>query len=162
MPLMSAEDFLNICLRPTLQEMDKHSPEAEKLLLMIACHESGGFEYMEQVGGPALSFYQIEPATFDDLYYRYLERRQDLKALLTPYEKPGLEPIDNLIEPDQTFATASARLILWQVPDPIPAVEDEAALSEYAKEYWNTGSGKATAQKYLDDYNHYKPAGYGE
>ena len=43
------------------------SGAAVRLLEMIAAHESGGFTYSRQLGGPALSLFQIEPVTYRDL-----------------------------------------------------------------------------------------------
>ena len=53
---------------------------------MTACHESGGFRYDRQVGGgPALSYYQIEPDTLFDLYKNYLGYRPERKGLLDQF-----------------------------------------------------------------------------
>lgn len=173
--MTTANEFLETSLRPVLQEMAVadprfYTPEAEKLMLMIACHESQGFQYIRQKRGPALSYYQIEPATLHDLLLNYLEKHgRDKLGLLREYEVTGISFEDNLVQPDQFFATCAARLQLWRFRASIPKEDDfdsawdhEVALAEYAKRYWNTAAGKATAHKYLDDYLRYKPPGYGE
>ena len=35
------------------------SESAITLLVMVAAHESGGFRYVQQIGGPALGLFQI-------------------------------------------------------------------------------------------------------
>ncbi len=158
-PPMTAGRFLESALRPTLDEMKMGSPEAEKLLLMIAAHESAGFRYRKQVGGPALSYFQIEPDTLDDLYNNYLVYRADKQALLDRFWPEHMKYLDALEKVD-AYACAAARLILWRVQEPLPEVGDDAGMARYAKRYWNTQAGKATAEKYLEDYYRYKPEGY--
>ena len=49
---------------------DYHLPDSEsaiRLLCMIAAHESGGFRFTKQIRGPAVSLFQIEPASFRDV-----------------------------------------------------------------------------------------------
>ena len=158
-PPMTAGRFVESVLRPTLEDMNMWSPAAEKLMLMIAAHESQGFLYRKQVGGPALSYFQIEPATLDDLYNNYLIYRADKQALLDRY-RPEPMKYREALERRDDYACAAARLILWRVKAPLPEVGDEVGMALYAKRYWNTPKGKATAEKYLDDYHRYKPEDY--
>ncbi len=156
---MDAEEFLTQSIQPVTKQMDMYSNAAEKLLLMTACHESGGFKYRAQVGGPALSYYQIEPNSLNDLYDNYLAYRPDREALVNSFLPDGMERLDAL-ENDDDYATAVARMMYARVSEALPAEDDDVAMSEYCKKYWNTEAGAATAQKYLDDYNLYKPEGY--
>lgn len=167
-------DFLFECVRPTLLEIDLWSPSAEKLLCMIAAHESGGFRHRRQLHGPALSLFQIEPMTFHDLTCRYLVRRSDLQARLMgflpseadrafftdPNPVPDLsdwlaqkqaQALLRALEVNDAFACAVSRVKLLAVPEPLPAVGDLDGLGAYAKAHWN-GPGKATAEKYIQDF----------
>lgn len=148
---MNASEFLASYVRPTLLKMEMHSPAAENLLLMTACHESGGFVHDKQVGGgPALSYYQIEPDTLKDLYINFLSFRQRRKALLDsflPFE--GCTPEDALMDP--VYATAAARMIYSRVPQPLPAADDYAGIAKYWKTFYNTPLGKGTEAKFLAD-----------
>lgn len=149
-------------IRPTLEKMNdvrgrpcRYNREAAvKLLAMIAAHESR-FTHREQILGPALSYYQIEPDTLDDLYENYLAYRGPEKALVDRF-KGGDHRYDELRDND-AYATCVARLILWRVTDPLPDSDDHAALAAYAKAHWNTRLGKATPQKYLDDARRFLP-----
>lgn len=156
---MDADEFLKASLRPTLEEMGMQSPAAEKLLLMTACHESGGFRYRVQQGGPALSYFQMEPDTLNDLYVNFLSYRPDRQKLLDRYLPDDMSRVEALQDID-TYACAASRLQYSRVPDALPDASDDWAMAEYCKKFWNTDAGKATAQKYYDDWQLYKPKGY--
>lgn len=155
---MNARQFLEETLRPTLHKMEMYSPAAEKLLLMTACHESGGFVYDRQVDGPALSYYQIEPATLNDLYENYLSFRPERQALLDQFMPEEDIRDEGLM--DAVYATAAARLIYTRVPEALPEFADDDGMGRYCKKYWNTEAGKATAEKYINDWLRYKPDDY--
>lgn len=155
-PLTTANDFLDQTLTPVLDEMAMNSPAASKLLMMTATHESMGFRYRVQVGGPALSYYQIEPSTLDDLYKNYLSFRPERQALLDKYLPEGMSRNEALKNNDD-YATAAARLQYSRVPEALPDVGDNEALAKYAKQYWNTDLGAATWQNYVDSFKLYGP-----
>jgi len=118
-----------------------------RLLLMIAAHESGGFTYCKQVRGPAIGLFQMEPATFDFII-GYLKRTGK-------YERINRAMIFERMLIDTEFAAAMARVYLLTIPEPLPDANDFDALARYAKKYWNTNAGKATPEKYLNDYLKY-------
>lgn len=153
---MDAKTFLDTVLRPTLMDMDMWSASAEKLLLMTACHESMGFRHRKQLGGgPARGFYQMEPATLEDLYLNYLDYRPDLKALLDRFKPhPDCTVEEALL--DDRFATAAARLKYCREPEALPPVEENNQFARYWKSYWNTYLGKGTVLKFLQDWDAYR------
>lgn len=119
-----------------------------RLLMMIAAHESQGFTFRRQNGGPALTMFQIEPVTYRDVL-RYTKVNQ-VKFSKVPLGVPAYG-----LMLDLEFAIAIARLKLWQDPEPLPHCDDIEALANYAKRVWNTELGKATAEKYEADYRRY-------
>ncbi len=153
---MEANNFIHKVIRPTLKTLGMWSAESEKLLVMTACHESGGFKYREQVGGPALSYFQIEPATLDDVYGRYLSRRVDIRAKVDLFRPEDMTALQALKECD-AFACAIARIKYWMAPERLPAVTDDVGFAYYAKKYWNSELGKATPEKYLEDFKRWGP-----
>ena len=154
---MNGDDFLYTVVRPVLETMEMWSPAAEKLLIMTAAHESGGFQHRVQVGGPALSYFQIEPPTFDDVWDRYLGGRPNRKAKVEQFLPADVEPLTALKD-DDNFACAIARMKYASVPAALPDVDDEMGLAAYAKEYWNTPLGKATPEKYFEDFKRWGPS----
>ena len=153
---MNIDNYLYDEIRPTLKKMDLWSLSAEKILIMIASHESSGLKHRKQIKGPALSYFQIEPATFKDIWFRYLKVRKHYKSLVFQFlpadvEEADIDLLDELKNNDK-FAIAVARIKLFMIPETLPQATDDQALAEYAKKYWNTFKGKATPEKYLKDF----------
>ncbi len=127
----------DVCRTSIVQALDHYglpaSESAVKLLCMIGAHESAQFLYNKQVNGPALSPFQIEPASYLDVC-EYADRK-----LYMPDDLPS--PAERLIF-DFRFATGIARVFLLRIPEPIPT--EISAMAIYAKKYWNTPLGKAT------------------
>lgn len=147
-------DVLGLC---------NYTQEAHDLILMTALHESGGLKYKRQVGGgPALGYGQMESATHEDLYVNYLRYRPlvmlTVKQFLDgadTYETAGVEiPYPELLVNNDVYCILMMRLHYLRVPQPLPkATADNYLrdLSEYCKEHYNK-TGKATPEKYLEDY----------
>jgi len=120
------------------------SESAVRLLLMISAHESGGFMYCRQKGGPALGLFQMEPPTYA-FCLEYLQRSGRFPALPVNY------PASRLVT-DTVLAAGIARVYLYTVPEPLPDADDLQGLAAYAKKYWNTESGAATVDDYYNAY----------
>ena len=69
----------------------KNTPEAVDLLFETGMAESGYRALVQKGGGPALSFFQIEPNTAKDIFNNYVEYRQPLVEALIHL---GLDPMD--------------------------------------------------------------------
>ena len=117
------------------------SESAARLLCMIAGHESGGFCYVHQLGGPALGLFQMEPLTFQDVS-EYCARKDYLDG--------ELPSIPSRLIFDAHFAAAMARVFFLRIPEPLPDPDHITALANYAKRYWNTWQGKATPDDYAN------------
>ena len=75
---MDATQLRELIVRPSLEEVGLHSDAAEDLVMGTAAQESH-LMYVKQLGGgPALSLFQIEPATYKDYWDNYLNHRVDL------------------------------------------------------------------------------------
>ncbi len=160
--MIDVVDFRDLIIRPTLAELAKaesriNSDAAVALLLGTALCESelrflrqrvkGGF-------GPAVSLFQIEPATHKDVK-RYLnERRRDLAervfGLATIVDPDDFELATNL-----RYATGIARIKYWMDSEPLPYADNIRGLAGIYKRVWNTELGKATAQRFIDFYQRY-------
>jgi len=133
-----------LMIRTALEKYGLPSSEAAiRLLCMIAAHESGGFTYVKQVRGPALSLFQIEPRSYQDVC-SYAQHRNYLDG-----EFPS--PPERLIF-DGLYAAAIGRLFFLRVPEQLPEPNNIKALAYYAKKYWNTEQGKATPAMYENAY----------
>lgn len=127
---------------------------ARTLLFMIAAHESH-LVNRKQIGGPALSLFQIEPDTLDDLYTNWLAHRSAWQTVLDSYRMVGTTMLPRLeaLESVDAYGVCAARMQLWRAVEKIPGADDYLALADYAKRHWNTEAGKASPEKYLTDFN---------
>lgn len=143
--------FRHQVVRPTLQRMNLWSEPAETLLMMTAAHESAGWLYCRQNGGPACGHYQMEPATLADLF-NWLKLRPKWRDLMAR-EFQATQPQPDRLVFDSVYATACARMQYYRRPEPLPT--DLDGLAAYAKRFWNTEAGKATPEKYRADFERY-------
>lgn len=161
------KQFRELIIRPTLKYLEPdvpYSEEAEDLLFMTAAHESRLGTYLKQVNGPALGVYQMEMATHTDIWDNFLKYRDELAWALDDLltERFDEDYSDSLVF-DLRYATAMARVHYYRVPEALPKKEEFKtnvsylkALSEYAKKYYNTELGKATADDYYKAFIKYK------
>lgn len=148
---MDGQQLRTEIVRPALTALGLWSPTAERLVMGTAAHESAGFRYVRQLGGgPALSLWQIEPATYLDLMTNTLPGlRIDLRAkfadLFARPARPYPEP-EALVR-DLFLGAAVCRLLYYRHPDPIPdTLEGQAAMW---KKLYNTPRGAGTAEEYI-------------
>lgn len=152
---MDAMNFIR-AQRMVLRRIGMYSPEAEALMFGTAAHESGGFQYIYQNGGPALGFYQMEPATLDDLYTNYLNDRSGRRNMLEGL-RPGKFQAVEALEVCFAYQVGACRLHYARFREPLPSALDIEGQAKYYKEYWNTVAGKATEQDYIDAYERHYP-----
>lgn len=164
--MIDPKHLLVYVIRPTLTYLAEaeprlHSPAAEQLVLGTYLAENViARTYLKQIGGPALSIYQIEPATAKDILKRVAKPILEMVELFcslpaTPvlsYDKDTtgwksiFSPESYLAElPGNLYlATALCRLKYWLILAPMPHAGDINGLATYWKRYYNTagGSGK--------------------
>ena len=157
--MIDPAEFRQVIIRPTLLRLafmanpKLDSLAAENLLLGTAIQESRLAD-PTQVGGPALSFFQIEPATFTDIYDRYLLSRPVLLKAVNAFLMPAMTPMEQL-DGNQYFACAIARIKFWMSPTPLPAPGSIDNMGKYWKTYFNSPKGKGTAAEWALNYRKY-------
>lgn len=147
---------------PTLKYLDSEIPyseEAVDLLMMTCAHESRGGTYLRQEGmvgaEGAFGVYQMELATHDDIWFNYIEYRVLTEKLIEALLVDVMATVGQPLITNLAYATAMARVHYWRVAEALPSKDDTRylpLLGEYAKKYYNTHLGKATASKYVMDY----------
>lgn len=150
-------DFRDLVVAPTLRYLHLHSLAAEQLVLATAVHESG-LRYLRQIGGgPALGFFQMEPATHRDIWNTYLDRKIDLTekiAALSARIPPGAAQMAT----NAMYACAMCRIHYWRVPAPLPEPGDAQAMGRYWKRYYNTERGRGTVAAFVTSFeDHVRP-----
>lgn len=156
--MIKPTDFLQFVISPVLHHLSQTDPllgsrSAENLLLGTALMESN-LKHFRQIGGGAVSFFQIEEATFRDIYHRYLNKRRDLIGPIDALRMPAFGLMDQLVW-NQHFACAIARLKYFMVPASLPAADNIDAMGHYWKDHYNTAQGKGTAAQWALKYRRY-------
>lgn len=163
--MINIRQFEKHILRPTLEELGMVSEDAVQLMIGTALQESQ-FEYLVQLGpGPAVGFFQMEPATAEDIVYRYVQNKdhhfrdkvQAASMLSAPWNfSPAalrLHLMTNL-----RLQVVLARLKYYMVPEAIPSTLNGQA--KYWKQYYNTPQGGGTSDEYIEKYiNQFKEDG---
>lgn len=125
-----------------------------QLLLGTALQESG-LRHLRQLAnrdgsrGPALGYFQMEPATHDDIWQTFLTFRPALAARVRAV--PGVavaRPKAELLVHNHVYAAVMARLRFRRAPGALPAAGDVRAMGAYWKAHYNTALGKGRASAF--------------
>lgn len=141
-------DIVQQVIAPTLIDMNQYSEEAAFLLLGTALVESR-FAALTQYGdGPARGFWQMEPATHDDIWDNYLAYRSEttrnvLETSFLMHRPPADAMCWNL-----RYACAMARVHYLRIPYPVPT--DIRGQAQYWKDHYNTRLGAGTVGHYIE------------
>jgi len=142
---MKYTDFKHFCTEALL-DWGLHSDHCVELLAMIAAHESLGGKYRKQIGGIALGIFQIEPVTHNSIW----DNSDSIRARAQRF---GIKEDVSRLETDDRYSIFVARHYLAMDKNPLPKTPE--AMAAYCKSYWNR-TGKATAEKYLNDWQAWK------
>ena len=154
---MNAIDFRDTIIIPTLTQIELYRESAVVLLLGTAIKESGNFKYRRQLGGgPALSFYQIEPFTHDDCWTNFLHYKSDLshkiRSLLPTEIQQDQIPPNSQLEFNDPYATAIARVKYLRVPEKLPEADNVDDMAMYWKHHYNTVKGNGRWEEWAEMY----------
>ena len=154
---MDATQFRELIVRPSLEEVGLHSDAAEDLVMGTAAQESH-LQYVKQLGGgPALSLFQIEPATYNDYWDNYLQHREDLsdkifEAIQYDDEVQKVPPDPERMVWDLKFASIMCRIHYRRISEALPQSGDVAGYAAYWKKYYNTVHGAGTEEEFVQNY----------
>lgn len=152
---MKAQEHLNTVIRPTLSLMHNlgnySSPASRILMLGTVAIESDMALYNKQINGPAVSPYQLEPYTINDI-----SRHWDAFPEMTDVIRK-ISSLYNFIETDlvkeceinQRLACLIARGKYAMDPNPLPDANDVEGLYSYYKRVYNTKDGASTWSSWI-------------
>ncbi len=153
---INAAQLREYVIQPALEEIGLYSMAAEELVLGTAAHESKLGAYLHQVKGPALGIFQMEPATYRDIWERWLPGQKELAQRLREMTC-GVAGPDGIITDapaaatmihDLRFAAAMCRVFYRRIKAPLPAAGDLVGQAAYWKRHYNTALGKGTPEQY--------------
>ena len=132
-------------IAPTLRRIGLYSPAALNLVAGIGMVESG-YRTRKQIGGPALGYWQMEPATEQDCWVNFLDYRPLLAGLVRKIAAPSI-PQSYLLLTSDPYAAAMCRIRLYRSPDPLPDATNAEALCRAWRIIYNTveGAGQVDA-----------------
>lgn len=135
-----------------LEPVIPYSDVAVELVLGTAAVESH-FEHLQQIQGPALGLWQIEPATHDDLWRNYILHRPPLRERMLAL--CGLWPTRaDQLRTNLLYGAAMCRVHYRRSPVPLPStVTDVRGLAWVWKRAYNTSAGKGTIDQFISAYN---------
>jgi hypothetical protein len=143
-----------------MEPLIPYSVAAEELLLGTAAQESRLGQYVKQwPTGPALSIYQMESDTHDDIWNNYLAYRADLASVVRGFaaqhvfsgSEPGAlsrEMVGNIY-----YATAMARVHYRRVAESLPHAGNLLGMASYWKRFFNTGRGAGSQEEFMRNYH---------
>ena len=109
--------------------------------------------YVKQVGGgPAVSFFQMEPDTYHDIWNNYLSYKPELTDAVLRSIGAHDKPDATRLIWDLRFSAIMCRIHYRRVPKALPDADDVWQLADYWKKYFNTVFGKGTEQEFVDNY----------
>ena len=134
-----------------LRALDMHSQDAFDLVMRTGMQESK-FKYLEQLGeGPALGFFQVEPATAEDTWVNYLVFKTSIREKLSLVAPLG--PWDEItIMSNIALQVALCRFKYRRDRYRIPS--DIIGQASYYKRIYNTPAGKATEAEFIAHAGH--------
>lgn len=151
---LNATHLRQLVVRPALHAVGLWSRAAENLVMGTAAQESS-LEHLHQLKGPAVGLFQIEPATYNDIWRRWLPGRPERAKLLAlvglPADYDGVPDV-KLMHGNLFFAAAMCRIFYRRIRAPLPADTDVEGLAAYWKRYYNTHLGKGTTAQFMRNY----------
>ena len=139
-------------IEDVLREADLYSESAVELLMLTCAVESNFGTYIEQITGPALGVFQMEPNTHNDIWDNYLKYKTELAYSV---DRQSIDCLSAGLRTNLAYAIIMARVHYLRVPVPLPEADDVEGLADYWKRYYNTRLGKGTREKAITKYKEY-------
>jgi len=129
----------------TLEYLGMYSEDAAKLVYRTGMAESG-YRALRQRGGPAVGFFQVEPATMIDTIENYVNYRPELKIKLYGIGYDDTDAEMRLLS-NIALQVAFCRLKYRRDPKAIPS--SIGGQARYWKRVYNSEMGKGTTEHFL-------------
>ena len=143
------EKSIKRIIKLSLQHLDLDSEDARSLIYNTGKAESDYKTLQQYGGGPALGFFQMEPATCRDIWENYVMYRPKYRDKLYAlgFDEGTLE---FCLLSNVGLQAALCRLHYRRVPSPLPKADNLEAQAKYWKEFYNTKLGKGTIKHFIE------------
>ena len=132
--------------------MGLYSEDAVDLVYKTGNAETG-YKHLKQMGGgPAIGFWQVEPATLIDIIDNYVKFRPELGIRISTL---GFDKRDMEVRVMSNIALQAVfcRLKYRRDKHPLPKANDTKAQAKYWKRVYNTELGKGTIEHFMEANN---------
>lgn len=140
-------------IEPALGILGLPGGEAAIRLVLGTGAQESGLRHLMQQKGPAISLWQIQKATYSDLFTNFLSnpKRIQLRTRLTDLAA-RMPSIDVQLASNLCLGAAVCRLIYFRAPDPLPEADDIDGLGKYWKRFYNTAGGAGNVAEFVANY----------
>ena len=140
------EKTIKSIIKDTLEKTNLYSKDAASLIFETGNAESRYMALEQMGGGPALGFFQCEPATMHDCIDNYIKYRPELEKSLMSLGYISEDPEFSL-KTNIAVQVFFCRIKYRRDKDPIPS--NIQGRAKYWKKVYNTEGGKGTVEHYL-------------
>jgi len=155
--MLDVQDFKNLVVVPTLQEIGLYSPEATNITIGTFLKESGLRNLKQIGGGPGLGLGQSEPNTTKDTWFRYLARKDklDLRFKVSQFVSPSPD-ITKQVAGNMYLSVIFVRLKYFMQSEALPGEFDVEGMARYWSKYYQTDNVESQIQEFIKLYReHY-------
>ena len=133
----------------SLKIMGLHSKDAVDLVYKTGNAETGYRHLKQMGGGPAIGFWQVEPATLIDIMDNYVKYRPELekRLKLLGFDRRDMEV---RIMSNIALQAVFCRLKYKRDKYALPKSNDLEAQAKYWKRVYNTRLGKGTIKHFME------------
>ena len=133
----------------SLKKMDLYSHQAADLVYKTGMAETGYRHLKQMGGGPAIGFWQVEPATLIDILDNYVKYRP---KLLEGLKSLGYSPddIETRVMSNIALQVVFCRLKYRRDKYALPLIGDLQGQARYWKRVYNTELGKGTIEHFME------------
>lgn len=150
--MFDCAQFRTYIIEPVLSKLQVYSKDAEELLVFTCAAESLGGTYLAQNKGPALGIYQMEPATYSDIWENFIRKNSKYAMLMSLNMGCSRIPAPDRLIYDLHYATAMARYHYMRVKKSLPCSSDVDSIWDFYKQYYNTPNGAADKSGAIERY----------
>jgi hypothetical protein len=135
-----------------LKEMDLYSEDAVDLVYKTGNAETGYRHLKQMGGGPAIGFWQVEPATLIDILDNYVKYRPELEKRLKSlgFDRSSVEV---RVMGNIALQAVFCRLKYKRDRYALPKSNDLEGQAKYWKRVYNTHLGKGTITHFMEANN---------
>lgn len=148
---IDAQQIMDTIIRPATTIIGLPGYDGDFLVAYTGAVESG-YSTLKQDHGPALGFWQMEPASYDDnVRYLNMAKNSDLKKRLLAACYLDIFPAADALVWNLRLASTMCRVQYHRRPEPLPNYDDLEGMAKYWLKFYNgDGLGKGTIDRFVD------------